>query len=122
MLCSLILSPVIFKIIYVPANKTPVTATNNDIPADEVVKSRYISTRELIETSIKTKETTMRNMTGRVFRLNLVLFVDSVINIANTGIQYKSNPVYSKSSIVQLLIETSNPRLKRCWTTFLQSL
>jgi hypothetical protein len=98
------LSPVIFSITYVPATKTPVTATNNDIPAGEVVKSRYISTRELIATSIKTKQATMRNMTDRVLRLNLVLAADSVINIANTGIQYKSNLAFILKAVLFSII------------------
>jgi hypothetical protein len=92
---------VIFRITYIPATKTPVTATNNDIPAGEVVKSRYISTRELTATSIKTKQATMRNMTDRVFRLNPVFASDSVVNVPDTGLQYKSDLGCSKSSTVQ---------------------
>ena len=49
-----------------------------------------------MKTSIKTKKTTMKNITDRVLRLNLVLVADPVFNMLNTDCEYKSSTSLSK--------------------------
>lgn len=87
---------------YVPANKTQLTATNNDIPTGEVVKSLYSSAKEPTTTSISINETTMRNMMNRIFGFIVVIAFDSRCNTTNADFEYKSSSVYAEKRLMRI--------------------